>query len=147
MKNKNQKIIGFALETNNELENAKSKLVRKKLDAIVMNSLNQRVQVLILIQIKLHLLLKLNQLNLASNLKMKFQKKYLMKFLIYNILLFLSFYKSFSQELNAEVVVNSNLVNQTDKQVFNDFQSSVYQFLNSNRFSSDSYSLIQKNRL
>ena len=40
MKNKNQKIIGFALETNNELENAKSKLVRKKLDAIVMNSLN-----------------------------------------------------------------------------------------------------------
>ena len=75
---------------------------------------------------------------------MKFQKNYLMKFLIYNILLFLSFYKSFSQELNAEVVVNSNLVNQTDKQVFNDFQSSVYQFLNSNRFSSDSYSLIQK---
>ena len=67
-----------------------------------------------------------------------------MKFLIYNILLFLSLYKSFSQELNAEVVVNSNLVNQTDKQVFNDFQSSVYQFLNSNRFSSDSYSLIQK---
>lgn len=42
MKNKNQKIIGFALETNNELENAKSKLVRKKLDAIVMNSLNHK---------------------------------------------------------------------------------------------------------
>ena len=42
MKNKNQKIISFALETNNELENAKSKLVRKKLDAIVMNSLNQK---------------------------------------------------------------------------------------------------------
>jgi phosphopantothenoylcysteine decarboxylase/phosphopantothenate--cysteine ligase len=42
MKNKNQKIIGFALETNNELENAKSKLVRKNLDAIVMNSLNDK---------------------------------------------------------------------------------------------------------
>ena len=42
MKKKNQKIIGFALETKNELENAKSKLVRKKLDAVVMNSLNHK---------------------------------------------------------------------------------------------------------
>lgn len=75
---------------------------------------------------------------------MKFQKKYLSKFLTYSLLLFLLIYKSFSQELNAEVVINSNLVNQTYKQVFNDFQSSVYQFLNSTRFSSYSYSLIQK---
>jgi len=37
---KNQKLIGFALETNNELENAKGKLVSKNLDFIVLNSLN-----------------------------------------------------------------------------------------------------------
>lgn len=37
---KDQKLIGFALETNNELENAKAKLVRKNLDFIVLNSLN-----------------------------------------------------------------------------------------------------------
>ena len=36
---KNQKLIGFALETNNEVENAKSKLERKNLDFIVLNSL------------------------------------------------------------------------------------------------------------
>ncbi len=35
-----QFLVGFALETNNELENAKGKLVRKNLDAIVLNSLN-----------------------------------------------------------------------------------------------------------
>lgn len=35
-----QFLIGFALETNNELENAKGKLERKKLDLIVLNSLN-----------------------------------------------------------------------------------------------------------
>ena len=35
-----QKLIGFALETNNELENAKGKLERKNLDFIVLNSLN-----------------------------------------------------------------------------------------------------------
>ena len=36
----NQILIGFALETNNEYENAKRKLKNKKLDAIILNSLN-----------------------------------------------------------------------------------------------------------
>ena len=37
-----QLLIGFALETENELENAKEKLTRKHLDAIVLNSLNDK---------------------------------------------------------------------------------------------------------
>ena len=37
---KRQYLVGFALETDNELENAKSKLKRKNLDAIVLNSMN-----------------------------------------------------------------------------------------------------------
>jgi len=37
-----QFIVGFALETENEIENAKSKLISKKLDMIVMNSLNNK---------------------------------------------------------------------------------------------------------
>ena len=39
-KKKNQFLVGFALETENEVENAKGKLKRKNLDAIVLNSLN-----------------------------------------------------------------------------------------------------------
>jgi phosphopantothenoylcysteine decarboxylase / phosphopantothenate---cysteine ligase len=39
---KNQKLIGFALETNDELKNAKSKLKRKNLDFIVLNSMNDK---------------------------------------------------------------------------------------------------------
>jgi len=39
---KHQKLIGFALETNNEVENAKSKLERKNLDFIVLNSLQDK---------------------------------------------------------------------------------------------------------
>ena len=35
-----QYLVGFALETENELENAKGKLKSKNLDAIVMNSMN-----------------------------------------------------------------------------------------------------------
>jgi phosphopantothenoylcysteine decarboxylase / phosphopantothenate---cysteine ligase len=36
-----QILAGFALETNRELENAREKLIRKNLDIIVLNSLNQ----------------------------------------------------------------------------------------------------------
>jgi len=37
---KSQFLVGFALETENELENAKSKLKKKNLDLIILNSLN-----------------------------------------------------------------------------------------------------------
>ncbi len=39
---KNQFLIGFALETENEIENAKIKIKKKNLDLIVLNSLNDR---------------------------------------------------------------------------------------------------------
>jgi len=39
---KNQYLVGFALETNNELENAKGKLKKKNLNLIVLNSLNDK---------------------------------------------------------------------------------------------------------
>ena len=39
---KHQFLVGFALETNNEIENAKSKIKRKNLDAIVLNSLQDK---------------------------------------------------------------------------------------------------------
>ena len=38
----NQYLVGFALETNNEFENAKKKITSKNLDAIVLNSLNDK---------------------------------------------------------------------------------------------------------
>lgn len=41
-KNAQQTLIGFALETDNELENAKGKLIRKKLDFIVLNSMRDQ---------------------------------------------------------------------------------------------------------
>lgn len=42
IKTANQIIIGFALETDNEIENAKSKLKNKNLDLIVLNSLKDK---------------------------------------------------------------------------------------------------------
>ncbi len=42
LKRQNQIIVGFALETDNELANAKDKLSRKNFDLIVLNSLNDK---------------------------------------------------------------------------------------------------------
>ncbi|MBR4199327.1 MAG: bifunctional phosphopantothenoylcysteine decarboxylase/phosphopantothenate--cysteine ligase CoaBC [Bacteroidales bacterium] len=42
MKTDRQLLVGFALETDNELENAKAKLTRKNLDMIVLNSLKDK---------------------------------------------------------------------------------------------------------
>ena len=42
MKKKKQVLVGFALETDNEIENAVSKLKRKNLDLIVLNSMNDQ---------------------------------------------------------------------------------------------------------
>lgn len=41
LQKKHQFVVGFALETENEIENAKAKLIKKNLDAIVLNSLNE----------------------------------------------------------------------------------------------------------
>ena len=41
MKKKNQVLVGFALETNDEIKNAKKKIKNKNLDFIVLNSLNE----------------------------------------------------------------------------------------------------------
>ncbi len=42
IKKENQRLVGFALETNNEEENAQKKLVKKNLDFIVLNSLRNK---------------------------------------------------------------------------------------------------------
>ncbi|NQU54338.1 MAG: bifunctional phosphopantothenoylcysteine decarboxylase/phosphopantothenate--cysteine ligase CoaBC [Bacteroidetes bacterium] len=42
VKMENQMLVGFALETNDEIENAQKKLEKKNLDFIVLNSLNEK---------------------------------------------------------------------------------------------------------
>ena len=42
VKKKNQLLVGFALETENEIQNAKIKIKNKNLDLIVLNSLNDK---------------------------------------------------------------------------------------------------------
>ena len=46
------------------------------------------------------------------------------------VLIFISFCRIRAQELNAQVIVNSDLVNQTNQQIFKTLESSLNEFLN-----------------
>ena len=52
----------------------------------------------------------------------------------FNFIFFLIFFvfshKIISQELNAQVIVNSNLVNQTNQQIFETLEKSLNEFIN-----------------
>ena len=63
LKKPNQKVIGFALETENEIVNAKNKLEKKQLDAIILNSISEENTVLTLIKIRFILLPKVKRKN------------------------------------------------------------------------------------
>lgn len=55
------------------------------------------------------------------------------------ILLVLSVFTANAQELNARVTVNADQIQRTNKQIFNDMQQSIAQFLNQRRWTSDKY--------
>jgi len=54
-----------------------------------------------------------------------------MKFINYSFLLFF-FFKSFGQQLNCEVIVNSSFINQTEKQIFTNLERNIETYLNTN---------------
>ena len=53
-----------------------------------------------------------------------------MKFFIYILIIYLHFFQANSQELSAQVVVNSDLVNQTNQQIFKTLERSLNEFIN-----------------
>ena len=62
---------------------------------------------------------------------MKLLRIFCMKFINYSFLLFF-FFKSFGQQLNCEVIVNSSFINQTEKQIFTNLERNIETYLNTN---------------
>ena len=66
----------------------------------------------------------------------------------FNFFFFLIFFgfnhKIISQELNAQVIVNSNLVNQTNQKIFKTLESSIREFMNSNVWTSRKWTYEEK---
>lgn len=55
------------------------------------------------------------------------------------LLFILAVFTADAQELNARVTVNADQIQRTDKQIFNDMQQSIAQFLNQRRWTNDKY--------
>ena len=66
-----------------------------------------------------------------------------MRFITYSTLL-LFFFNLSSQQLNCEVVVNSNFINQTEKEIFNNLERNIESFLNSNDWDNQSLKNFEK---
>ena len=66
-----------------------------------------------------------------------------MRFITYSSLL-LFFFKLSSQQLNCEVVVNSNFINQTEKEIFINLERNIESFLNTNDWDNQSLQNFEK---
>jgi hypothetical protein len=59
--------------------------------------------------------------------------------IIFSFLLILSLIKTYGQELNTQFVVNADLVNQTNQQIFETLERSLNEFINSQSWSNQDY--------
>lgn len=59
--------------------------------------------------------------------------------IIFSFLLILSLMKTYGQELNTQFVVNADLVNQTNQQIFETLERSLNEFINSQSWSNQDY--------
>ena len=66
-----------------------------------------------------------------------------MRFITYSTLL-LFFFKSSSQQLNCEVIVNSGFINQTEKEIFINLERNIESFLNTNDWDNQSLKNFEK---
>ena len=66
-----------------------------------------------------------------------------MRFITYSSLL-LFFFKLSSQQLNCEVIVNSNFINQTEKEIFINLERNIESFLNTNDWDNQSLKNFEK---
>ncbi|MBL6666689.1 MAG: DUF4835 family protein [Flavobacteriaceae bacterium] len=62
-----------------------------------------------------------------------------MRKIFFSFLLTLSLIKTFGQELNAQFVVNADLVNQTNQQIFETLERSLNEFINSQSWSNQDF--------
>ena len=67
-----------------------------------------------------------------------------MRKIFFSFLLILSLIKTFGQELNAQFVVNADLVNQTNQQIFETLERSLNEFINSQSWSNQDFFPLEK---
>ena len=131
IKRPNQRMVGFALETNDEQSNAQSKLERKNLDFIVLNSLRDEGAGFGYDTNKVTLIDRKGSEGLPLQSKKNVAKAIIDK--LAGLLFCLAFlfmpFKASAQELNPTLAVNTAKIQGTDKDVFQSLENAIREFL------------------
>ncbi|MBO4723709.1 MAG: bifunctional phosphopantothenoylcysteine decarboxylase/phosphopantothenate--cysteine ligase CoaBC [Bacteroidaceae bacterium] len=131
IKRPDQRMVGFALETNDEFSNAQDKLERKNLDFIVLNSLRDEGAGFGYDTNKVTLIDKKSSEQLPLQSKKDVAKAIISKLaglLCCLMFLFMPF-KTVAQELNPTLTINTSKVQGTDKDVFQSLERAIKEFL------------------
>jgi phosphopantothenoylcysteine decarboxylase/phosphopantothenate--cysteine ligase len=131
VKRPDQRMVGFALETNDEQSNAQSKLERKNLDFIVLNSLRDEGAGFGYDTNKVTLIDRNSSEELPLQSKKSVAKAIIDKLagLLFCLAFLLMPLKAQAQELNPTLTINTSKIQGTDKDVFKSLENAIKEFL------------------
>ena len=147
IKRPDQRMVGFALETNDEFSNAQDKLERKNLDFIVLNSLRDEGAGFGYDTNKVTLIDRKGSDELPLQSKKDVAKAIITK--LAGLLFCLAFlfmpFAAQAQELNPTLAINTSKIQGTDKDVFSSLESAVKQLLTNQTWTD--YHFTEKERI
>ena len=131
IKRQDQRMVGFALETNDEFSNAQDKLERKNLDFIVLNSLRDEGAGFGYDTNKVTLIDRNGSQELPLQSKKDVAKAIISKLagLLFCLMFLLMPFRTQAQELNPTLTVNTSKIQGTDKDVFKSLENAIRDFL------------------
>ena len=131
IKRPGQRMVGFALETNDEFSNAQDKLERKNLDFIVLNSLRDEGAGFGYDTNKVTLIDRNGSDELPLQSKKDVAKAIVSKLagLLFCLAFLLMPLRAQAQELNPTLAVNTSKIQGTDKDVFTSLEGAIREFL------------------
>ena len=131
IKRPDQRMVGFALETNDEFSNAQDKLERKNLDFIVLNSLRDEGAGFGYDTNKVTLIDRKGSEELPLQSKKDVAKAIVSKLtgLLFCLAFLLMPFRTQAQELNPTLTVNTSKIQGTDKDVFKSLEGAIKEFL------------------
>jgi phosphopantothenoylcysteine decarboxylase/phosphopantothenate--cysteine ligase len=131
IKRPGQRMVGFALETNDEFSNAQDKLKRKNLDFIVLNSLRDEGAGFGYDTNKVTLIDSKGSQELPLQSKKDVAKAIISKLagLLFCLAFLLMPFKAHAQELSPTLTVNTSKIQGTDKDVFQSMENAIRELL------------------
>ena len=142
VKRPEQRLVGFALETNNAESNARDKLARKNLDFIVLNSLEDKGAGFAVDTNKVTII----DAEKATQYPLKSKKevardivKHLSTLFVSLLLLMLVPANVAAQELKANVTLNTEKIQGTNTEVFDVLKTSLDEFINNTKWTNFEY--------